>query len=103
MREYSRATATAAVLALAGLATFSGSRACSEKPDIRAMLTSETTRVDYEDGVSCYHRGSALSCTYVPTRAPMGPVAPAVLVQDIIEPDTDIVHEPKPKPKKRKP
>ena len=103
MREYSRATATAAALILGGLVTIAGLRSCSEKPDIRAMLTSETTRVDYEDGVSCYHRGSALSCTYVPTRAPMGPVAPAVLVQDIIEPDTDIVHEPKPKAKKRKP
>jgi hypothetical protein len=104
MREYSRTTATAAVLILVGLVTIAGLRSCTvEKPDIRAMLASETTRVDYEDGVSCYHRGSALSCTYVPTRAPMGPVAPAVLMQDIVEPDTDIVHEPKPKPKKRKP
>jgi hypothetical protein len=59
---------------------------CGEKVDPRVLLANETIRVDYEDGVSCYHRASALSCTYVPTRAPHGPSAPAVFVEDIIPP-----------------
>ena len=57
-----------------------------EKVDPRVTLANETIRVDYEDGVSCYHRASAISCTYVPTRAPHGPSAPAVFVEDIIPP-----------------
>lgn len=88
----------AALAGVLGIVTAFSFRSCGEKPDIRAMLAGETTRVDYEDGVSCYHRASAISCVFVPTRAPMGPVAPAVLVEDIVEPDADII----PKPKKRK-
>lgn len=72
---------------------------CAEVTNPQAQLASETVRVDYEDGVSCYHRRGAISCTFVPTRAPMGPVAPAVLVEDIVEPNTDII----PAPKKRSP
>jgi hypothetical protein len=92
----------AAAAAGLGILTALSRRGCSEKPDIKAMLASETTRVDYEDGVSCYHRGSALSCVYVPTRAPMGPVAPAVLVEDIVEPNDNIIPQAKPKQRKRK-
>ena len=46
-----------------------------EDPKVR--LAHETVRVDYNDGVSCYHRGDAVSCVYVPTRSPLGPEKPA--------------------------
>ena len=33
--------------------------------DPKVRLANETVRVDYNDGVSCYHRGDAISCVYV--------------------------------------
>ena len=46
-----------------------------EDPKVR--LANETVRVDYTDGVSCYHRQDTISCVYVPTRSPLGPEKPA--------------------------
>ena len=83
------------VAVIMGLLAILFLRNCADEKDIKVRLASETTRVDYDDGVSCYHRAASLSCVYVPSRAPMGPAAPAVLVEDILEPDTDII------PKKR--
>jgi hypothetical protein len=48
-----------------------------EPPDPKVVLAQQTVRVDYDDGVSCYHRGDAISCVYVPTRSPLGPEKPA--------------------------
>lgn len=50
-------------------------------------VAAETTRVDYTDGVSCYHRGHNISCVYVPSRVQYGPPTPAVLLQDVLEPE----------------
>lgn len=50
---------------LAGLAVYFVYRTCVEKVDEKVRLAQETVRVDYSDGVSCYHRGSAMSCVYV--------------------------------------
>jgi len=33
--------------------------------DEKVRLAHETVRVDYNDGVSCYHKGDAISCVYV--------------------------------------
>lgn len=48
-----------------------------KEPDHKVRLANETVRVDYTDGVSCYHREDAISCVYVPTRSPLGPEKPA--------------------------
>ena len=87
-----RAVVTAIVLVVGlALLTLLFRLGCSEPRELKVLLANETARVDYEDGVSCYHRRGGISCVFVPSRAPMGPVAPAVLVEDIVEPNTNII------------
>lgn len=93
--EARRVVTTLVLVAGAAVLLLMARIALAPDVDPKVQLANETIRVDYEDGVSCYHRRGGISCVFVPSRAPMGPVAPAVLVEDIIEPSTDII------PKKR--
>jgi hypothetical protein len=89
--EARRIVTTLVLVAAASVLLLMARIALAPDVDPKVQLANETTRVDYEDGVSCYHRRGGISCVFVPSRAPMGPVAPAVLVEDIVEPTTDII------------
>lgn len=89
--EARRIVTTLVLVAAAAVLLLMARIALAPDVDPKVQLANETIRVDYEDGVSCYHRRGGISCTFVPSRAPMGPVAPAVLVEDIVEPNTNII------------
>lgn len=68
----------AALTVLAVAFTLAIYAVCVSTPnDPKVRLANETVRVDYTDGVSCYHRQDTISCVYVPTRSPLGPEKPA--------------------------
>jgi hypothetical protein len=73
------------ILSLVVFLLLAGVTSCSETTS-RETAAQSTVRVDYTDGVSCYHRGEQLSCLYVPSRAPYGPRAPATLPSDVLGP-----------------
>jgi hypothetical protein len=92
------------LLSLAVFTVFAGADACAKRPSRDVVMAQDTVRVDYSDGVSCYHREDSISCVFIPSRVPMGPVAPAVLPEEVLSPKKE--EEPpkqQEKPKLRKP
>lgn len=92
------------ILSLVVFTVLWGADACVKSPSRDVVMAQGTVRVDYSDGVSCYHREDSISCVFIPSRVPMGPVAPAVLPEEVLSPKKE--EEPpkqQEKPKLRKP
>lgn len=74
------------ILSLVVFLLLAGVKSCSETTSRETAMAQGTVRVDYTDGVSCYHREHSISCVFIPSRVPMGPVAPVALPEEVLSP-----------------